>query len=216
MTVTPQPAPIQPVRPAILPPGQPAALPTPPASPLLSPSPCPPRSPTPIQLKIDSAPSPTPPILPLPPPVRSTSAVQSSYNLCSCGFPTSPDALLSYVGEHPEPNSYRDAVTSPDSEIWMDAMDKEFQAHMGNKTWKLVPPPPNARIVGTRWVYKLKDENPTIAKARFVAKGFSQQHRINYDETYAPVVKLKHFESCFKLQPTSAAKFTKWMLSQHS
>jgi hypothetical protein len=61
--------------------------------------------------------------------------------------------------------------------IWQIKLGSLFLVHQ--KHW----------FVGTRWVFKLKDENPPIAKARFVAKGFSQQHGVNYDETYAPVVK---------------------------
>ena len=43
--------------------------------------------------------------------------------------------------------------------------------------------------VDSRWAFDIKDESPPRYKARFVAKGFSQRHGINYEETYAPVVK---------------------------
>ena len=68
-------------------------------------------------------------------------------------------------------------------------MDVEFNTLMGNNTWNLVPRPPDANIVEGRWVYNLKDETPPQYKARFVVKGYSQVYGVDYEETYAPVVK---------------------------
>ncbi|KAL8093845.1 hypothetical protein AgCh_035647 [Apium graveolens] len=60
--------------------------------------------------------------------------------------------------------------------------------------WELVPPPQDAKIIGTRWVFKnKKDEDGNIIrnKARLVAQGYNQQEGIDYDETYAPVARLE-------------------------
>lgn len=71
-------------------------------------------------------------------------------------------------------------------------MDAEFQALQRQQTWSLVPAPPHANLVGCKWVFKIKLHNDgTIAryKARFFAIGFHQQARIDYLETFCPVIK---------------------------
>ncbi|KAK1603217.1 hypothetical protein QYE76_018220 [Lolium multiflorum] len=59
-------------------------------------------------------------------------------------------------------------------------------------TWKLVPRPPGVNIVGSKWVFKTKqhpDGSIDKYKARLVARGFTQQHGIDYGDTFSPVVK---------------------------
>ena len=66
-------------------------------------------------------------------------------------------------------------------------MQKEFDSIMKNNTWKLVPRPTNAKVVKSRWVYRVKDGE--LYKVRFCAKGFTQRWGEDYDETFAPVAK---------------------------
>ena len=71
-------------------------------------------------------------------------------------------------------------------------MQSEFDALQRQNTWTLVPPPPGQNVIGCRWVYKLKrnsDRSISRYKARLVAKGFHQQARLDFDETFSPVVK---------------------------
>ncbi|GJW46021.1 retrovirus-related pol polyprotein from transposon TNT 1-94, partial [Tanacetum coccineum] len=58
----------------------------------------------------------------------------------------------------------------------------------------LVPQPKNMKIIGTKWVYRIRlDENGVVSrnKARLVAQDYNQQEGIDYDETYAPVARLE-------------------------
>jgi len=69
-------------------------------------------------------------------------------------------------------------------------MEEEIEAIENNNTWDLVDLPKDKNLIGVKSVYKTKlNEKGEIDrfKERFVAKGFSQQPRIEFGETFAPV-----------------------------
>jgi hypothetical protein len=71
-------------------------------------------------------------------------------------------------------------------------MRSEYDALIQNNTWSLVPRPPGANVVSGKWVFRLKynsDGSLSRYKARWVVRGFSQEHGIDYDETFSPIVK---------------------------
>ena len=64
-----------------------------------------------------------------------------------------------------------------------------------NNTWRLVPRPPNRKIVTNKWAFKYKKNKLSKIvrlKAKLVARGFSQIYTVHYLDTYtyALVVKL--------------------------
>jgi hypothetical protein len=71
-------------------------------------------------------------------------------------------------------------------------MTDEFVALRQNNTWRLVPRPSGVNLVSCKWIFKTKhrpDGSIDKHKARLVARGFSQQHGIDYGDTFSPVVK---------------------------
>ena len=75
---------------------------------------------------------------------------------------------------------------------WKDSMIKEYQSIMTNDVWDVVPRPKEKSVVNSKWIYKIKhaiDDSIEKYKARFVAQGFSHKEGIDYEETFAPVVR---------------------------
>jgi len=89
-----------------------------------------------------------------------------------------------------EPTCFEQAVGNPK---WDNAMDEEMAALDVNATWELVALPKDKKVIGCKWVYKIKDNVDGFVnkyKARLVAKGYAQTYGINYEETYSPVAKM--------------------------
>lgn len=100
-------------------------------------------------------------------------------------------AMISSLSDpaHTEPHTVKRALQVPE---WQHAMQEEYDALMKQQTWTLVPLPPEKNLVSCKWIFKLKQNaDGSIArhKARLVARGFSQEYGIDYDETFSPVVR---------------------------
>ena len=92
-----------------------------------------------------------------------------------------------------EPQTYQQAVSSPEREKWLEAINAEYESLNDNGTWELVERPKGRKLVSCKWVFKVKhnaDGTVDRYKARLVARGFTQTEGVDYHETYAPVVKM--------------------------
>jgi hypothetical protein len=88
------------------------------------------------------------------------------------------------------PNSYSEAMTR--SDIWSGPIDKELGVMKDRGVWEEIDPPPDVRVIGTRWTFANKFDsngNLTGRKARLVAKGFTQIPGVDFFETYTSVVR---------------------------
>ena len=91
------------------------------------------------------------------------------------------------------PPSYSRAVTDKDADQWQLAMESEMSSMKDNDVFEVVPLPKGKKVVGSRWVFSIKDnpDGAVIHKARFVAKGFSQVEGSDYTDTYSPTAKME-------------------------
>lgn len=97
---------------------------------------------------------------------------------------------LMFVGAV-EATSYNEAAKVIE---WRKAMESEITAIERNNTWKLTNLSSGQKVIGLKWVFKLKmDTNGEIIKykARLVAKGYVQQQAIDFEEPFAPVTRLE-------------------------
>jgi hypothetical protein len=72
-------------------------------------------------------------------------------------------------------------------------MQEELNNFKRNKVWSLVERP-KQNVVGTKWVFRNKHDEFGIVKrnkARLVAKGYSQVQVLDFEESFAPVVRLE-------------------------
>ena len=102
------------------------------------------------------------------------------------------DFIEALTAESSDPKNYGQAMASPEASEWQNAMRAEYDALVDNETWDLVVVPPGRKVVGGKWVYKVKrDQSGDIEKfkARYVAQGFSQIPGLDFKETYAPTAR---------------------------
>ncbi|CAI7847768.1 unnamed protein product [Closterium sp. NIES-53] len=91
-----------------------------------------------------------------------------------------------------EPATVQQALGGEYKEKWREAMDRELKALKERNTWKVVPisMAQNKTILTGKWVFRVKTKaDGTIDKfkARWVVRGFDQEHRRDFTETFAPV-----------------------------
>jgi hypothetical protein len=108
-----------------------------------------------------------------------------------------------------EPSSFEEVA---DQQIWRDAMVEEYTSIMRNDVWDIVPRPEEKSIVSSRWLYKIKhaaDGSIEKFKARFVARGFSQKERVDYEEMFSPVARYASIRAVI-----SIASIMRWRIHQ--
>ena len=97
--------------------------------------------------------------------------------------------LNTSVPKSPLPRNPVSALRDPNCKM---AIDDEFNALIKNKTWELVPRPPDVNVIRSMWIFTHKEKSDGVFerhKARLVGDGKTQQVGVDCGETFSPVVK---------------------------
>ncbi|GJR01366.1 retrovirus-related pol polyprotein from transposon TNT 1-94 [Tanacetum coccineum] len=104
----------------------------------------------------------------------------------------STSSIIVDTHEAPPVVTKSDEQTSPISLTEADEFDQEATADFD--VWELVPRPEGKNIIALKWIWKNKCDAKTIVvrnKTRLVAKGYKQEEDIDFEESFAPVARLK-------------------------
>src|SRR6218665_2298255 len=79
-----------------------------------------------------------------------------------------------------------------ESQYWKRAVSEEMKSLLSIDTFEICRLPEGRKVIGGRWVYavKLGPNGDEQYKARYVAKGYSQEQDIDYSETFSPTVRI--------------------------
>ena len=83
-----------------------------------------------------------------------------------------------------EPNRVDEALRDLD---WVNAMHEKLNNFTRNQVWDLVERPKNYNAIGTKWVFRNKQNEDGMVvrnKARLVAQGFTQVEGLDFGETF--------------------------------
>src|SRR6202161_2620864 len=92
------------------------------------------------------------------------------------------------------PTNYREALQSPQKELWSAAMNDQIEKLESKNTYNLVDYPErdaDVRVLPGKWVFDVKtdaDNYILTYRARWVICGNRQREGLDFDNTYAPVV----------------------------
>jgi hypothetical protein len=100
--------------------------------------------------------------------------------------------------EDPEPDftpqTWTQAMNCKNATHWYRAAEDEITGMQLSGSYVLVPRPPGANVIDSKWVWKKKlDQYQRVKRfrARLVARGFKQIAGVDFFETFAPVMRYK-------------------------
>ena len=97
-------------------------------------------------------------------------------------------------------------------------MDEEIECIEKNQTWGLVDVPKDKYVINVKWIYNKNqdaDGNVHKHKERMVARRFTQQPNIDFNETFAPVAHMDIVKTVLAIAAQKNGMFIKWMSSRH-
>ena len=85
-----------------------------------------------------------------------------------------------------EPKKIDEALKDAD---WVNAMYEELNNFTRNQVWELVEIPKGHNVIGTKWVFRNKQDQDGIVvrnKARLVAQGYTQVEGLDFWRNICP------------------------------
>ncbi|GJT34087.1 retrovirus-related pol polyprotein from transposon TNT 1-94 [Tanacetum coccineum] len=90
-----------------------------------------------------------------------------------------------------EPKNIKEAMSD---HSLIESMQDELHQFERIDVWELVPRPDRKNIIDVKWLWKNKSDADNIViqnKSRLIAKGYKQEEGIDFEESFAPVARLK-------------------------
>jgi hypothetical protein len=118
-------------------------------------------------------------------------------------FPTRAPLTASEPARPETPLSLRQALRTSERESWIEAWRSELSSLRENDTYDELPvgtsPPRGRTAIPGRFVSKIKmlpSGEVDKFKTRVVAKGFKTVKGVDYDESFAPTLRIPSFRVC--------------------
>ena len=101
-----------------------------------------------------------------------------------------------------DPPSFSDAMRQPDAKLWWDTFCDEIKAIIARKIWSLVRLPRGIYALPLRWVCQIKHDATNVFekyKSCIVVKGFAQEAELDFDQMFAPVIRIDSIRTLFAI-----------------
>ncbi|GJT57050.1 retrovirus-related pol polyprotein from transposon TNT 1-94 [Tanacetum coccineum] len=99
--------------------------------------------------------------------------------------------MFSLTVSQTEPKNIKEAMADS---AWIEAMQEELHLFDRLDVWELVDRPLCKNVINMKWLWKNKRDKENIVicnKDHLVTKGYSHQEVIDFEESFAPVVRLE-------------------------
>ena len=94
--------------------------------------------------------------------------------------------------DHDELTNYEQAMMSPDSVKWIEAMKSEMGSMYENKVWTLVELPDNRQAILYKWIFNRKtNADYYLQSSTCRKKVFNKVQGVDYNEIFSTVAMLK-------------------------
>jgi len=91
-----------------------------------------------------------------------------------------------------KPTTYKQAMNLSLCNKWKKAMKKKIHSLKHNNMWNVMTSLQNQHVLQSQWIYKIKcsaDDHIIHYKTHWVVKGYKQQFAVDYDQTFALMIK---------------------------